>query len=171
MLFPSRMLKCWSVAASSPAVGRGDDQRVAHAGPAEAAAQLVEEAVGQRLQGQHQQQGAEEEAVGRLQTRRQTETPHMIRGGAQTTNFLSLSLTTELQRRFQRSARLLNFLEVTQSLDVLLLEESPTPDDYKAEFKGGQTHFSHIKVFVRVTLTPAFPWRLLKGTNAVFKFK
>lgn len=55
------------MAASSPAVRRGDDERVADAGPPEAAAQLVEQAVGQRLQGQHHQQGAEEEAVGRLQ--------------------------------------------------------------------------------------------------------
>lgn len=55
------------VAASSPAVGRWDDQRVADAGPTEAAAQLVEQAVGQRLQGQRHQQGAEEQAVGRLQ--------------------------------------------------------------------------------------------------------
>lgn len=58
----------------SPAVGRGDDQRVAHAGPPEAAAQLVEEAVGQRLQGQDHQQGAEEQAVGGLQIKRGNKT-------------------------------------------------------------------------------------------------
>lgn len=60
---------------SLPAVGRGDDQRVAHAGPPQAAAQLVEEAVGQRLQGQHHQQGAEEQAVGWLQIKSKEKQP------------------------------------------------------------------------------------------------
>lgn len=67
-MFPHPSQSC------SPAVGRGNDQCVAHAGPPEAAAQLVEEAVGQRLQGQDNQQGAEEQAVGGLQIREKNKT-------------------------------------------------------------------------------------------------
>lgn len=52
---------------SVPAVSCRYDQSVSHAGSPQAAAQLVEQAVCQRLQGQHHQQGAQEETVGGLQ--------------------------------------------------------------------------------------------------------
>lgn len=56
-----------SLIASVPAVSSGYHQRVADAGPPQAAAQLVEQAVSQGLQRQHYQQSAQKEAVGGLQ--------------------------------------------------------------------------------------------------------
>lgn len=54
----------------APAVVGGDHQGVAHTGSSEAAAQLVEQAVEQRLQWQHQQQRADKEFVERLQKKK-----------------------------------------------------------------------------------------------------
>lgn len=53
---------------SLPAVRRRYHQGVAGAGSPQAAAQLVEQAVGHGLQGEHEQQRAEEETVGGLGT-------------------------------------------------------------------------------------------------------
>lgn len=50
-----------------PAVSSWYDQGIADAGAPQAAAQLMEQAVGQRLQRQHHQQSAEKETVGGLQ--------------------------------------------------------------------------------------------------------
>lgn len=56
-----------------PAVSSRYDQGVANTGSPKAAAQLVEQAVGQRLQRQHHQQSAEKEAVGRLWKAKESE--------------------------------------------------------------------------------------------------
>lgn len=61
-----------------PAVGRGDDQSVADAGSPETAAQLAEQPVGQRLQREHDQQRAEEEAVGRLHREKTAPQSHFL---------------------------------------------------------------------------------------------
>lgn len=61
-----------SLIASLPAVSSGYHQRVTDAGPPQAAAQLVEQAVSQGLQRQHYQQSAEKQAVGGLQKKRKT---------------------------------------------------------------------------------------------------
>lgn len=52
---------------SVPAISCRYDQGIADTSSPQAAAQLVEQAVGQRLQRQHHQQSAEKEAVGGLQ--------------------------------------------------------------------------------------------------------
>lgn len=52
---------------SVPAVSSRYDQGVANTGSSEAAAQLVEQTMGQRLQRQHHQQSTEKETVGGLQ--------------------------------------------------------------------------------------------------------
>lgn len=54
-----------------PAVSSGYDQSVANAGSPQAAAQLVEQAMGQRLQREHHQQSAEKETAGGLQKKRE----------------------------------------------------------------------------------------------------
>lgn len=58
---------CIYISASLPAVCCGYHQRIANASSPKAAAQLMEQAVGQGLQGQHHQQSAEEQTVGWLQ--------------------------------------------------------------------------------------------------------
>lgn len=55
------------ISASLPAVCCGYHQRIADASSPQAAAQLMEQAVGQGLQRQHHQQSAEEQTVGWLQ--------------------------------------------------------------------------------------------------------
>lgn len=56
-----------STISSVPAVGGRYDQGVANTGSPQAAAELVEQAVGQRLQRQHHQQSTEKETTGGLQ--------------------------------------------------------------------------------------------------------
>ena len=57
----------WGGSGGLPAVIGGDDQGVAHAGPPQSVAQLVEEPVEEGLQEQRQQRQADGEAAGRLQ--------------------------------------------------------------------------------------------------------
>lgn len=61
---------CLRCVSGAPAVVGGDHQGVAHTGSSQAAAQLVEQAVEQRLHGQHQQQCADKEVAVRLQKSR-----------------------------------------------------------------------------------------------------
>lgn len=64
---------CVSSLSPVPAVSVWYDQGIANTGSSQAAAQLVKQAVGQRLQRQHHQKSAEKEAVGGLQKAKESE--------------------------------------------------------------------------------------------------
>lgn len=66
-------MSMWLPVFQLPAVRSRDDQGVADTGAPQAAAQLMEQTVGQRLQRQHHQQGAEEKTVGRLRRNKESQ--------------------------------------------------------------------------------------------------